>query len=144
MLPADVLREAVPGNIRKAKHFIMFLNTVVQYFKSRLKGRAVVQETPTQFIASFETHSGWERMIPLTFVFGVDQSAIGMRSSQTNSLRFIYDRLVSLLRTLQISDLDEFVPLQLVSDFATLVGTYSKGSCLLSCSRVGCLALMIW
>ncbi|SPR01196.1 DNA 5'-3' helicase [Plasmodiophora brassicae] len=108
VLPADVLREAVPGNIRKAKHFIMFLNTVVQYFKSRLKGRAVVQETPTQFIASFETHSG-------------------MRSSQTNSLRFIYDRLVSLLRTLQISDLDEFVPLQLVSDFATLVGTYSKG-----------------
>jgi DNA excision repair protein ERCC-2 len=50
-----------------------------------------------------------------------------MRAFQTQSLRFVYDRLASLLRTLQLTDLDEFRPLQLVADYATLVSTYNKG-----------------
>lgn len=32
-LPEDVLEEAVPGNIRKAEHFVMFLSTLVEYLK---------------------------------------------------------------------------------------------------------------
>jgi DNA excision repair protein ERCC-2 len=30
VLPSDMMAEAVPGNIRKAKHFIMFLKTIVE------------------------------------------------------------------------------------------------------------------
>ena len=35
--------------------------------------------------------------------------------------RFCYDRLSSLLKTLEITDTEEFTPVQLVADFATLV-----------------------
>ncbi|GLC50206.1 hypothetical protein PLESTB_000354100 [Pleodorina starrii] len=43
------------------------------------------------------------------------------------TLKFCYDRLSSLLKTLEITNTDEFTPIQLVADFATLVGTYAKG-----------------
>lgn len=43
------------------------------------------------------------------------------------TLRFCYDRLSSLLKTLEITDTDEYTPVQLVADFATLVGTYARG-----------------
>jgi hypothetical protein len=31
----------VPGNIRKAEHFVSFLKKIVEYFKKRLKGTSV-------------------------------------------------------------------------------------------------------
>ena len=43
------------------------------------------------------------------------------------TLRFCYDRLTSLLKTLEITDTDDFTPIHLVADFATLVGTYARG-----------------
>ena len=43
------------------------------------------------------------------------------------TLRFCYDRLSSLLKTLEITDMDDFMPIHMVADFATLVGTYAKG-----------------
>ena len=43
------------------------------------------------------------------------------------TLRFCYDRLTSLLKTLEITGADEYGALHLVADFATLVGTYSRG-----------------
>lgn len=43
------------------------------------------------------------------------------------TLRFCYDRLSSLLKTLEITDTDDFTPIHLVADFATLVGTYARG-----------------
>ena len=37
VLPEDLLTEAVPGNIRKAEHFVAFLKRLVEYLKvSRL------------------------------------------------------------------------------------------------------------
>ena len=35
MLPEDLLTEAVPGNIRKAEHFVAFLKRFVEYLKVR-------------------------------------------------------------------------------------------------------------
>lgn len=32
-LPDDILQEAVPGNIRKAEHFVAFLRRFVEYLK---------------------------------------------------------------------------------------------------------------
>ena len=43
------------------------------------------------------------------------------------TLKFTYSRLNSLLRTLEITSLEEFNPLQDVANFATLVSTYSEG-----------------
>ena len=33
MLPEDLLNEAIPGNIRKAEHFVAFLKRFVEYLK---------------------------------------------------------------------------------------------------------------
>jgi Helical and beta-bridge domain len=35
VLPEDLLNEAVPGNIRKAEHFVAFLKRLVEYLKVR-------------------------------------------------------------------------------------------------------------
>jgi hypothetical protein len=35
-LPDDLLKEAVPGNIRRAEHFVAFLKRFVEYLKVRL------------------------------------------------------------------------------------------------------------
>ena len=50
-----------------------------------------------------------------------------MRARAGKTLRFCYDRLSSLLKTLEVTDLDSYTPIHLVADFATLVGTYAKG-----------------
>ncbi|KAF5330740.1 hypothetical protein D9619_005756 [Psilocybe cf. subviscida] len=66
LLPNDLLNEAIPGNIRKAEHFVAFLKRFVEYIKS-------------------------------------------------------------LIRTLELTRLDEYASLQKVAAFATLVATYEKG-----------------
>ena len=37
VLPEDLLKEAVPGNIRKAEHFVAFLKRFVEYLKVRFR-----------------------------------------------------------------------------------------------------------
>ena len=104
-VPADVLVEAVPGNIRRAEHFVAFLRRLVAYLSSRLNSAVVEQQSPAAFLAHL-------------------QGALGV---DAKTLRFCYDRLASLLKTLEISDTDDFTPIHLVADFATLVGTYTRG-----------------
>ncbi|KAG8688662.1 DNA-dependent ATPase of the nucleotide excision repair factor 4 complex, partial [Ceratobasidium sp. 423] len=50
ILPDDLLNEAVPGNIRKAEHFIAFLKRLVEYLKTRMRVLHVVAETPLSFL----------------------------------------------------------------------------------------------
>lgn len=104
-LPEDILREAVPGNIRRAEHFVQFLRRFMEYLRQRMGAASVEQETPTAFLANL-------------------QAAVAIDGK---TLRFCYDRLTSLLKTLEITDTDEFNPIHLVADFATLVGTYARG-----------------
>ena len=105
VVPDDILREAVPGNIRRAEHFVAFLQRFVAYLAGRLGGGAVAYDTPDSFLAHL-------------------QAAVAMDGK---TLRFCYDRLASLLKTLEISATDDYGPVQRVADFATLVGTYSQG-----------------
>ncbi|KAE9621066.1 putative DNA helicase [Lupinus albus] len=104
-LPDDILKEAVPGNIRKAEHFIHVLRRLVQYFEGRLDTEEVVNEGIVGFVSSVLNHAG------------IDQK----------TLKFCYDRLHSLMMTLEITDTDEFLHIQTICDFATLVGTYARG-----------------
>lgn len=41
-LPDDLLKEAVPGNIRRAEHFIAFLKRFIEYLKVFPSGLATV------------------------------------------------------------------------------------------------------
>uniref|UniRef100_A0A670ZAY4 General transcription and DNA repair factor IIH helicase subunit XPD n=1 Tax=Pseudonaja textilis TaxID=8673 RepID=A0A670ZAY4_PSETE len=105
VLPDEILQEAVPGNIRTAEHFVAFLKRLLEYLKSRLRIHHVVQESPPSFLKDIFEKVCIER----------------------KPLRFCAERLRCLLRTLEIADISDFSPITLISNFATLVSTYSKG-----------------
>jgi hypothetical protein len=59
------------------------------------------------------------------------------RAARTGkTLRFCYDRLSSLLKTLEITDLDDYNPIHLVADFATLVRAGHKRRQGLTCPAI--------
>ncbi|CAE6505762.1 unnamed protein product [Rhizoctonia solani] len=105
ILPDDLLNEAVPGNIRKAEHFIAFLKRLVEYLKTRMRVLHVVAETPLSFL---------QHLKDITYI-------------ERRPLRFCAERLQSLIRTLELTKIDEYSALQKVANFATLVSTYEKG-----------------
>ena len=109
-LSPDVLHEAVPGNIRRAEHFISFMRKLVEHLKGRLRTVA-------------GPNGGVESETPLAFLHRL----INKTSLEAKPLKFAYSRLTSLLRTLQVSNLDDFNALTDVADFATLLSTYSEG-----------------
>lgn len=105
VLPQDLLEDAVPGNIRKAEHFISFLKRFIEYLKTRMKVLHVISETPLSFL---------QHLKELTFI-------------DKKPLRFCSERLSLLVRTLELSDIEDFAALKDVATFATLVATYELG-----------------
>ncbi|KAH7914658.1 hypothetical protein BJ138DRAFT_1143323 [Hygrophoropsis aurantiaca] len=105
VLPDDLLNEAIPGNIRKAEHFVAFLKRFVEYLKTRMRVLHVVAETPLSFL---------QHLKDITYI-------------ERRPLRFCAERLQSMIRTLNLTRLDEHASLQKVASFATLVATYEKG-----------------
>ncbi|KAK2161832.1 hypothetical protein NP493_1557g00011 [Ridgeia piscesae] len=105
VLPSEVLQEAVPGNIRTAEHFVSFMKRFVEYLKTRLRVQHVVQESPPAFLKDCAQKVCIER----------------------KPLRFCAERLRSLLRTLELFDLQDFSSLSLIANFATMISTYTKG-----------------
>eukprot|EP00371_Babesia_bovis_P000648 XP_001609295.1 DNA excision repair helicase [Babesia bovis T2Bo] len=105
VLPDDVIQKAIPGNIRRAEHFISFLRTVVGYLKQYLKVQEPRSEGPLMFLHRFEQETG----------------------IAYSTLQYTYNRMKSLLNTLSITALGDLSSIQLVADFCTLVGTYTTG-----------------
>lgn len=105
VLPDEILEEAVPGNIRQAGHFVNFMRRFIEYLKTRLRVQHVVQETPPSFLQHIFQQVCIER----------------------KPLRFCAERLSSLLHTLELPDVQDYGPLTLIANFATLVSTYNKG-----------------
>lgn len=104
-LPDDIVREAIPGNIRRAEHFVSFLQRFVGFLRQRLNVNRVESHSPESFLELLQ-HSV---------------------QIEAKTLRFCYDRLSSLLKTLEITASDDFGAIHLVADFATLLGTYTRG-----------------
>lgn len=109
VLPTEILQEAVPGNIRNAEHFIGFMRRLVEYIKTRLRAHHVIQETPNAFLQDIQEKVCVDR----------------------KPLRFAGERLRSLIKTLEISDITNFSSLMLVSNFYTLISTYMEGFALI-------------
>lgn len=78
---------------------------IVVYMKSLLKGTQVENKTPLTFLAHLYNSTALER----------------------KPLRFVDGRLNSLLRTLEITSLEDFNALSDVANFMTLVATYLEG-----------------
>jgi DNA excision repair protein ERCC-2 len=105
VLPDDLLKEAVPGNIRRAEHFVAFLKRFIEYLKTRMRVLHVISETPPSFLRHLKD---------LTFI-------------EKKPLRFCAERLTSLVRTLELSNIEDYQSLQDIATFATLIATYDKG-----------------
>eukprot|EP00835_Amoeboradix_gromovi_P006251 NODE_702_length_5024_cov_0.139898.p1 type:complete len:744 gc:universal NODE_702_length_5024_cov_0.139898:2594-363(-) len=105
ILPLDVLNEAIPGNIRQAQHFIQFLKRFIEYLKTRMRVQHVIIEQP------------------ISFLYHVKEICLIDRKQ----LQFSAERLQSLIRTLELQDIDEYRHIMRLANFATLVSTYLKG-----------------
>lgn len=105
VLSEDIINEAIPGNIRKAEHFVAFLKRFIEYLKTRMKALNVISETPTSFL---------KHLKELTYI-------------EKKPLGFATERLNSLVRTLELTDIEDFVSLKEIVTFATLLATYEEG-----------------
>ena len=105
VLPDAILKEVIPGNIRHADHFLGFLKRFIEYLKTRLRVQHVVQESPAGFLKDIHMKVCIDR----------------------KPLRFCAERLSSLLRTLEITDLTDYGGLTVITHFATLVSSYTQG-----------------
>lgn len=108
-VPADVARDAVPGNIRRAEHFLAFMQRLAEALRRKLAGASVTQETPGALLAHLSATAGLD----------------------AKTLRFCYDRLTSLLKALEVTDTEEYAGLCALADFGTLAATYPKGFALI-------------
>lgn len=105
VLSQDLLTEAIPGNIRRAEHFVSFLKRLIEYLKTRMKVLHVISETPKSFL---------QHLKQLTFI-------------DRKPLRFCSERLSLLVRTLEVTEVEDFTALKDIATFATLVSTYEDG-----------------
>jgi DNA excision repair protein ERCC-2 len=83
----------------------MFLRRFVEYLRKRVSVSHVQSQGASAFL----------------------EDAARSVAIEGKTLRFCYDRLGSLMKTLEIHNTDDFLPIQLVADFGTLIGTYDKG-----------------
>ena len=109
ILPDDVLNEEIPGSIRLAEHFVAFLRRFLEYVKTRLRSQHVSQESPATFLKDIQQKACIER----------------------KPLRFCSERLRSILRTFEISDITNFAAITKICNLATLISTYTQGFCLI-------------
>jgi DNA excision repair protein ERCC-2 len=105
LLSSDILEEAIPGNIRKAEHFVVYLKKLVVYIKTLFSVPNVENRLPALFLQQLREQTNLE----------------------IKPLQFTYTRLNSLLRTLEITSLDDFTALQEIANFVTLISTYRTG-----------------
>ena len=106
VLPEEILTQAVPGNLRRADSFVKYMHKLVAFLKKWMDDVRTVEEWP-----------------PTAFLHKLDN----MEDDFSKPMKFVADRLRSLLRTLEVTDVQDFSPLMLIADFATLVSTFQKG-----------------
>lgn len=105
VLPDDVVEEAVPGNIRRAEHFLSLMKRVTVYLKTYLRVDKAQAEGPLSVLQKLQ-----------------DEVEIDAKT-----LKHCYSRLRSLLNTLRVSNQGEFSPLINIANFCTVLGTYAQG-----------------
>lgn len=87
----------------------------------------VVAETPVSFLQHLKDITFIEKR-PLKFVLLFSfLEARPLTSFSFNFHRACAERLSSLIKTLELTNIDEYSGLQKVAGFATLVATYEKG-----------------
>jgi len=106
ILPNVAIEETIPGNIRKAEHFLRFLRRILEFMQNVMQRSAVCQETTWTFL----------------------QSMANVLQTDLKALKFASDRLQSLIQTLQITHMLELQPIRTLADFVTILGCYPKSN----------------
>ncbi len=113
----------MPENIHKAEEFLRVLRNLLEFLRGRLRMRQVTSETPAQMLKS------------LTEATQIDAKTLRYRTYPCNSflvvliacLRFCTSRLNSLMKTLQLTEMDKYTSIGIICDFFTMLGTYNDG-----------------
>ncbi|XP_064080184.1 general transcription and DNA repair factor IIH helicase subunit XPD-like [Macrobrachium nipponense] len=105
VLPHDIIEDNIPGTIRTADFFVSFMRRLVDFLKHRLTVTHAVQESPAGILRDLKNRAFIER----------------------KPLRFCSERLSSIVRSLELTDVSDLAPLVAVAHFATLVSTYLQG-----------------
>uniref|UniRef100_A0A0K0G0L8 General transcription and DNA repair factor IIH helicase subunit XPD n=1 Tax=Strongyloides venezuelensis TaxID=75913 RepID=A0A0K0G0L8_STRVS len=105
VLPSEILDEVVPGNIRKAEHFVIFMKRVCEFVKHMTKSKQIFKESPAIFLRDIGNTMNIER----------------------KPLRFAAERMQELMKTLELADISDFGPLIKLCNFSTLISTYTRG-----------------
>ena len=103
-IPEELLatfERAVPGNIRKAKHFMEYLKTFLVYLEERLAGSTARTASPAEWVHEFKT----AYHVPV------------------EGLKFMSSRLSLLLETLEVRNYARYSSLHAAADLATLAGS---------------------
>lgn len=98
-------RLLVPGSVRKAENFISLLQAVLGFFKQHIVSQKSKSEGTLMFCHRIE-----------------ESQNIDSKTLKSFSLR-----LRSLLNTLRIVDVDQFVPIAKVCEICSLAASYSRG-----------------
>lgn len=61
VLPDAILKESVPGTIRTAEHFIIFMRRLMEYIKHRMRTKFVQIESPAAFLRDIKSRVYIER-----------------------------------------------------------------------------------
>jgi DNA excision repair protein ERCC-2 len=109
VVSADILDEAVPGNLRRGEHFLSFLKRVLVFFRKQMKSQEAKINSPDGLLYLFKASAF------------IDQ----------DTLKHVSSRLHAFLTTLRVTNLEEFLPLIAVCDLCTLLATNSKGYALI-------------
>ena len=105
-MQSQIIKEAMPGSIKKAGHFLKFMRKVIRSIKDELKG---IEEPKITTPLALLTKMQKEHYI--------DQ----------RPMKACKERLASLLNTLEIENIVEYSSLNLIADFSTLIATYYNG-----------------
>jgi DNA excision repair protein ERCC-2 len=103
----------VPGNIRKNEHYALSLYILTEYLKNKLNNSNPRANSNYVYFDTLET----------TKYLLQELQAVGL---ETRTLRFCYKRFRSLSTTLNIKDNNVILQMKLITDFATMIGTYPR------------------
>eukprot|EP00871_Galdieria_phlegrea_P002952 jgi/Galph1/3658/GphlegSOOS_G2355.1 len=106
LLPSHVLHEAMPGNIRRAEHFLRFLRRILEFIQQVMRRSVVTQQSTSTFVQSMST----------------------LLQSDLAALQYCSARFQSLAHALKLTRVLEFQPIQTLVDFISILGSYSSGN----------------
>ncbi|KAH9260010.1 hypothetical protein BASA81_001782 [Batrachochytrium salamandrivorans] len=109
VMTEEIKNQAIPGNIRKAEHFLQLVTQLVVFLKQRMdESQRVSIETTTQILHQMETKL----------------------SIDPKTLKFCHSRLESLMQTLRVVNLEFYNTVSQMCDFLTLLSSYRDGFCI--------------